>query len=1021
MGLFDNNFDDDPEDRLAQEAEELMRQGRFKDAAARYSDLRQTAPGDLWAALGHASALECAGEVRAAEMLLDEAAGSHRSNLHLMRFQRMFFERREDLHRAVAAREAIRHKDELFTEGPPDQLADMFFNQGRYNEALNELQRLLREEEIEDSTTRAGVLARIGACLRQDARLDEAREQLLAALTLEGSNHWTLAELAETERALGNMSAARGRYLEALQANPDDNWCRGHLAQLEHEDGNTSEAVLLYEQILADDSHATWAMVELAQVLTEDDPDASAELCEDALREDPSYPWAWAHLGVLARTKGQYDQAREHLLKALEASPTSTWILHEIADTCRNMGRLEEARAHLDHARSINPFDATSYGYTADILRTQGQGDQAVPFLVKAVELDDSYCWAWRELAELEAQRGNHDKAEQAFQRACALEPDEAINDGLHAFLLRCQDRRAEAVPLLERAVERQADYLWAWRELVEYHLLAGEGPRAEHHAREALKVLPDSPQMWALLAEALRLQGKRDEARDFAQRALAREQSVPQLWALCAELEVDRDPAEALRHAQQAVDLDQGVDYRLLLSQVQLAAGETEAAGETLAGLLQERPTPIGAYDMAAELAEREQDHTSVCELLERGLAEHPDSVHLVLRRARAGLALDETDPTAALRRLDQNAEVPWREVAQLCAQARDPLGARHATAMTLSQATTASEQAHAWLLLSEVELMLGERNTARQAANEALGHDDELPAALIMAAMLAEDDSDQAVGYLDRLRERCVTSDKLDNDERAMLLRQLALLYDRHERLDAAESCWDQAQTLDDSDEIRLERARHLVRRQHAEAACELLAGAIARRDDCTDTEGRQLLGELAQARFQASGAAAARDELASRDASELDDDLRAILAQLCLAEDDHAGLERALEPCTTRTAAVLRARGHLARLHPEAAISALAPYQNDNASDEEIASLHAEALALQGHHLQALDRLRKPALPRSANHERALLGTCLLLQCEGPAPALAWLARCLPKADARIPLVRVQAAAWPGSIGT
>ena len=56
----------------------------------------------------------------------------------------------------------------------------------------------------------------------------------------------------------------------------------------------------------------------------------------------------------------------------------------------------------------------------------------------KAVELDDSYSWAWRELAELRSLEGNHENAEAAFKKATELEPDEAINDGLKAFMLRC-------------------------------------------------------------------------------------------------------------------------------------------------------------------------------------------------------------------------------------------------------------------------------------------------------------------------------------------------------------------------------------------------------------------------------------------------------------------------------------------------------------------------------------------------------------------------------------------------------
>ena len=77
-------FDDSPDERLQHEAEELMRQKRYLDAAGRYQDLRSHHPTDLWASLGHCSALECAGRIQEAEQVLEEVTLRHkRSAAHL--------------------------------------------------------------------------------------------------------------------------------------------------------------------------------------------------------------------------------------------------------------------------------------------------------------------------------------------------------------------------------------------------------------------------------------------------------------------------------------------------------------------------------------------------------------------------------------------------------------------------------------------------------------------------------------------------------------------------------------------------------------------------------------------------------------------------------------------------------------------------------------------------------------------------------------------------------------------------
>ena len=161
-----------PEDRLSQEAEDLMRQGRFQDAATRYQELQRSSPADVWAHLGYVSALECAGDINEAANLLEETAQLHRSNRHVQRFCRMFFERREDPVRAGDARKELAAPQFMLSDEPMDQLADLYFNQGRYHEAHAELRRLLNEEQIpeDEPALLVSINARIGACLRQEHR-----------------------------------------------------------------------------------------------------------------------------------------------------------------------------------------------------------------------------------------------------------------------------------------------------------------------------------------------------------------------------------------------------------------------------------------------------------------------------------------------------------------------------------------------------------------------------------------------------------------------------------------------------------------------------------------------------------------------------------------------------------------------------------------------------------------------------------------------------------------------------------
>ena len=139
--------------------------------------------------------------------------------------------------------------------------------------------------------------------------------------------------------------------------------------------------------------------------------------------------------------KGDLDEARNQFKAAHTAAPDAVWVLHELAETCQRMGRSEEASAHLEHALALAPFDPATYGYIAQQLRGEGRDAEALAHLEKAVELDPGYTWAWRELAELQATNGDDEAAHNAANTAAELAPDDPINHGLRAFLLRCNNK----------------------------------------------------------------------------------------------------------------------------------------------------------------------------------------------------------------------------------------------------------------------------------------------------------------------------------------------------------------------------------------------------------------------------------------------------------------------------------------------------------------------------------------------------------------------------------------------------
>lgn len=1026
---------DEPEgrdERLATEAEELMRQRRYRDAAQRYHDLRRANPSDLWASLAHASALECAGEVDQALQILDAAANSHRAAAPVHRFRQLFFTRRED-HRAAAQSQAALEAGTL-AEGAPDQLADLYFNQGRYLEARAELDRLLRHLDSHDQQMRASIFARLGACHRHSGELEEARTHLVQALALEDDSAWTLSELAETERALGDADAARRHYLRALELKEEDHWTRGHLAQLEVESGHVGRGVQLYEQILTAEPKASWAKVELAQVLAnrnaEGDRKRATDLLRSALADDPDYPWAHAQLGQIARRDGRHGEAREHYRRAAATAPGSLWILHELADSCRHLGKFDDAFEVLDRAAAAEPYDAATCGYRADFLRQQGRADEARRELERAVQLDPNYAWAWRECAELKALAGDHAGAEECYRQAVRCEPDEAVNDGLRAFLLRLNGQREAALPWLQRALEHQPDYLWAWRELTESHLAAGRDEAATATAEQALAHVGESAVLLGLLAESERRRGLADAAAKHVARAIELDPRMPHLYGLQAELRLEaNDPAGALTAIDRGLAVERNPDLALLKAQALATAGRIADAAAETDRLLTLASPPLPTWELAAALRERQGDASGAFSLCDKGISAGVPDPRLIVRRARLGLDRGEVGACARLvPLLTQSAQrpgppIPWREMAQLFVTARQPLEARQAAHALLAQGRN---PAAAWTVIAETELGLGDLAGARTAAARALEANPDHVPALVLAAVLADQhgDGSGAIAHLQRL-DRLVAGETAGSEAAPAVLRQLAALHERLGQEAEAKRTWDRLIALRPDDAALVaERAAFLVRSKHADdpAVTAALAGDLAR------PEGQRLLRELALARAQAGDAQAAVDLLTQRDAG-LDAGNRLLLAQLHLSGDrpQEAAQQLALvrAGCADRelgrSAALLEVRAHLAGRQLDRAAGLAARLWADaltaGQADEDAAVLHAECLASAARCREALAVLDHTALPARPGLERGLLATCLAGELGGETALLLRLGR-LERPAPLPPLARLLAIAWPGA---
>jgi arylsulfatase A-like enzyme/Flp pilus assembly protein TadD len=220
----------------------------------------------------------------------------------------------------------------------------------------------------------------------------------------------------------------------------------------------------------------------------------------------------------LARTHvqlGQLGEAREVLERGLSVAPQNVELLAELGSLLLRQGEPASARQYLEKARSLDAGNAHLPLLLSSTYRAEGDVAKALAEVREALRLDPQLVDAWNLLGILLGASGDEAGASAAFRSAQELDPEHP--DALFyvaAVELRA-GRASEAVPLLERLLEKHPKY-----------------PEAE-------KLLQLARQ--AEGGDAVRVRVIQVGARDLAERIARRLAAGERLESLARELGLDR------------------------------------------------------------------------------------------------------------------------------------------------------------------------------------------------------------------------------------------------------------------------------------------------------------------------------------------------------------------------------------------------------------------------------------------------------------------------------------------------
>ncbi len=129
--------------------------------------------------------------------------------------------------------------------------------------------------------------------------------------------------------------------------------------------------------------------------------------------------------GYALHMQGQYEAAAQSFRRSIEASPTAEGHTY-LGWSLSHQGRTEEAIEECRKAIAIDPDYGNPYNDIGAYLITLGRAEEAIPWFEKATRAKRYCCYQFAHfnMGRALLKQGLIAKAEAAFARALALEPD---------------------------------------------------------------------------------------------------------------------------------------------------------------------------------------------------------------------------------------------------------------------------------------------------------------------------------------------------------------------------------------------------------------------------------------------------------------------------------------------------------------------------------------------------------------------------------------------------------------------
>lgn len=230
--------------------------------------------------------------------------------------------------------------------------------------------------------------------------------------------------------------------------------------------------------------------------------------------------------GLLAYwEQARYVLAAEELLTklraALEARPDLWHAWSALIRQLSQMNQLDEALELAQQGTERFPLLPRMWLDLSGVYRSRKDKEGEIKALKQALQINPSWGTAVRQLSEVYEQAGEFDQSRQLLEEAIAQTPLDPYNYGCLADLLWKLDEKETAIANLEKAVQLEPGYTWAWNTLRDWSKQLQREEVVVQLGRELTVRRGGEARSWLLLAETL------TEPEDLEERLAALDQAI--------------------------------------------------------------------------------------------------------------------------------------------------------------------------------------------------------------------------------------------------------------------------------------------------------------------------------------------------------------------------------------------------------------------------------------------------------------------------------------------------------------